>query len=157
MSRTIPPEAHQIVRELLSRNARLSTQEMFKLATANWGPSRTPALPPRPSHFRKGKMAEWKEARRVALLRDPVPYPDHPITSIRFLKRTVLDTMEQEKLITKVRVLRELSDEELEDLARDKEKRKRVLGRTIAEWYWQLQDAGAPSEDGKPLSDRVKR
>ncbi|KAF8480412.1 hypothetical protein DFH94DRAFT_742660 [Russula ochroleuca] len=127
-------EARNIVLDIIkSQNTPISTRDVFKKAVS------VPASPA------KGEPLS-PSAQRLRNLEPAPPHPDHPVRSLTYLKRTVLEDLARTGDIKKVHIKRELSPEEIEQrkatMSKAQAKKKSVanLSDPVSTWMWQLVD-----------------
>lgn len=136
------PEARQIVRNILATapntDIGLDAHEIYERAFDEYPDAATATPPPKSTVL--GNHARLRRPKK------PMPEPprrEHPVRSMRYLKRVILEEMAEAKEIEKVHIKRGTMTE---DGKRELSVRSKVVGRTDAvgeaptanSWKWRL-------------------
>ncbi|KAI0278326.1 hypothetical protein BC826DRAFT_866315, partial [Russula brevipes] len=132
-SRQTSSEARNIVLGVIkSHDAPISTRDLFEKVV------KVEAPPP------SGEpLKPWERLRNVKY---PPPHPDHPIRSVTYLKRIVLEELVRTQDVKKVHIKRVLSPAEIEQRmatmskAQLKKTSVEALSQPVSTWLWQLVD-----------------
>ncbi|KAF8267170.1 hypothetical protein EI94DRAFT_1582411 [Lactarius quietus] len=134
-----PKQASSNVRNLVlavlkSQSEPLSTREIFEKAVKVAPPPGSNVVPLTPS------------ARYLKSVKPAPPYPNHPVRSITFLKRTVLEDLVRTRDVKKVHIKRVLTPAEVEhrmstmSKAQLKKTSAEALSQPVSTWMWQPVD-----------------
>jgi len=133
-------EARNIVLGVIkSHNEPISTRDIFKLAVKVPAPPGANAEP----------LTPW--AKYLKNSKPAPPYPDHPVRSLSYLKRTVLENLVRTRDIKKVHIKRVLSPAEIEQrkatMYKSHAKKSSVaaVSHPVSTWMWQLVDKSKES------------
>ncbi|KAH9026293.1 hypothetical protein EDB83DRAFT_2425715 [Lactarius deliciosus] len=131
-------EARNLVLGVLkSHNEPLSTRELFEKAVKvphSPGVNGEPLTP---------------SAQKLRDATPAPPYPDHPVRSLTFLKRTILENLVRTRDVKKVHIKRVLTPAEVEhrmstmSKAQHKKTSAEALSQPVSTWMWQPVDKSA--------------
>ncbi|KAH9959402.1 hypothetical protein BC827DRAFT_1134576 [Russula dissimulans] len=148
-------EARNIaLRVIRSHDAPISSRELFEKAI------KVPAQP------RSNSEPITPSARHLSNIKPAPPHPNHPIRSMSYLKRVVLEDLVRTQDIKKVHIKRVLSPEEIEQRkatmtkAQLKKTSTAALSHPVSTWMWRVvEKSRAPSltkeKDGEVIGAEV--
>ncbi|KAI0000692.1 hypothetical protein BJV74DRAFT_882760 [Russula compacta] len=141
-------EARSIVLGVLkSHDAPISTRDLFVKTV------KVPASP----NANGEPLTPW--ARHLRNSTPAPPFPDHPIRSMSYLKRTILEDLVRTRDIKKVHIQRALSPAEIEQRratmskAQLKKTSAAAVSQPVSTWMWQLVDKSKVSPVLKEAKD----
>jgi len=143
---------HIVLGVLKSHDGPLSTRDVFSKAVNVPAPPGANAEP----------LTAW--AKYLRNRNPPPPYPDHPVRSLSYLKRTILEDLVRTGNVKKVHIKRELSPAEVEQrvATMSKKQAKKTSAAALSQkpastWVWQLVDKSkkSPFESTKEEDEEV--
>ncbi|KAI9462790.1 hypothetical protein BJY52DRAFT_1146348 [Lactarius psammicola] len=145
-------EARNLVLEVLkSHSEPLSTRELLEKVVKIPPPPVTSVEP----------LTPW--ARYLKNTKPAPPYPDHPVRSLSYLKRTILEDLVRTRDVKKVHIKRVLTPAEIEQrastmsIAQLKKMSAESLSQPVSTWMWQLVDKSAkPIRESKDEDAKVE-